>query len=227
MNELEYSIESVSARSVSLSIKRNLYLFIKRGFDIVLSLIGVVFLIPISVIIKIAYILDKDYNSIFYTQDRIGKNGKIFRLYKYRSMIPNADDELKRILKNNKRLAKEYRINKKLRNDPRITKIGRIIRRFSVDELPQIINILKGDMSFIGNRPYLPREIDDMGQYYDDIIKTKPGLTGYWQVSGRSDVTFDYRLKLEKYYSNYCGLKMDIKIFFKTFKAVFGGKGAK
>ena len=171
--------------------------------------------------------MDKDYNSIFYTQDRIGKNGKIFRLYKYRSMIPNADDELKRILKNNKRLAKEYRINKKLRNDPRITKIGRIIRRFSVDELPQIINILKGDMSFIGNRPYLPREIDDMGQYYDDIIKTKPGLTGYWQVSGRSDVTFDYRLKLEKYYSNYCGLKMDIKIFFKTFKAVFGGKGAK
>lgn len=227
MNELEYSIESVSARSISLSIKRNLYLFIKRGFDIVLSLIGVVFLIPISVIIKIAYILDKDYNSIFYTQDRIGKNGKIFRLYKYRSMIPNADDELKRILKNNKKLAKEYRINKKLRNDPRITKIGRIIRRLSVDELPQIINILKGDMSFIGNRPYLPREIDDMGQYYDDIVKTKPGLTGYWQVSGRSDVTFDYRLKLEKYYSNYCGLKMDIKIFFKTFKAVFGGKGAK
>ena len=227
MNELEYSIESVSARSISLSIKRNLYLFIKRGFDIVLSLIGVVFLIPISVIIKIAYILDKDYNSIFYTQDRIGKNGKIFRLYKYRSMIPNADDELKRILKKNKRLAKEYRINKKLRKDPRITKIGRIIRRLSVDELPQIINILKGDMSFIGNRPYLPREIDDMGQYYDDIVKTKPGLTGYWQVSGRSDVTFDYRLKLEKYYSNYCGLKMDIKIFFKTFKAVFGGKGAK
>ena len=227
MNELEYSIESVSARSISLSIKRNLYLFIKRGFDIVLSLIGVVFLIPISVIIKIAYILDKDYNSIFYTQDRIGKNGKIFRLYKYRSMIPNADDELKRILKKNKRLAKEYRINKKLRKDPRITKIGRIIRRLSVDELPQIINILKGDMSFIGNRPYLPREIEDMGQYYDDIVKTKPGLTGYWQVSGRSDVTFDYRLKLEKYYSNYCGLKMDIKIFFKTFKAVFGGKGAK
>lgn len=227
MNELEYSIESVSARSISFSIKRYLYLFIKRGFDIVLSLVGVVFLIPISVIIKIAYILDKDYNSIFYAQDRIGKNGKIFRLYKYRSMIPNADDELKRILKNNKKLAKEYRINKKLRKDPRITKIGRIIRRLSVDELPQIINILKGDMSFIGNRPYLPREIEDMGQYYDDIVKTKPGLTGYWQVSGRSDVTFDYRLKLEKYYSNYCGLKMDIKIFFKTFKAVFGGKGAK
>ena len=226
MNELEYGID-INARSIFLSIKRNIYLFIKRSFDIVLSLIGILFLIPISMIIKISYILDKDFNSIFYTQDRIGKNGKFFKLYKFRSMIPNADAELKKILKKNKKLAKEYKINKKLKNDPRITKIGRIIRRLSIDELPQLINILKGDMSFIGNRPYLPREIEDMGEYYDDIVKTKPGLTGYWQVSGRSDVTFDYRLKLEKYYSNYCGLKMDIKIFLKTFKAVFGCRGAK
>ena len=227
MNELEFGIDSVDTRSVSLSIKKTLYLSIKRVFDIFLSLIGVVFLIPISVIIKIAYILDKDYNSIFYTQDRVGKDGRIFRLYKFRSMIPNADEELKRILKKNKRMAKEYKINKKLKNDPRITKIGKIIRRLSIDELPQLINILKGDMTFIGNRPYLPREIEDMGEFYDDIVKTKPGLTGFWQVSGRSDVSFDYRLELEKYYSNHCGLKIDIKIFLKTFKAVFGCKGAK
>lgn len=226
MNELEYGI-GIDTRSLSLSVKKNIYLFIKRVFDIALSLIGIAFLIPISIIIKIAYILDKDYNSIFYTQNRIGKDGKEFKLYKFRSMIVDADSELRKILKKNKKLAREYRINKKLKNDPRITKIGRIIRRYSIDELPQLINILKGDMSFIGNRPYLPREKEDMGEYFDDIVKTKPGLTGYWQVSGRSDVTFAYRLELERYYSNFCGLKMDIKIFLKTFKAVFGCKGAK
>ena len=227
MNELEYSIDNINARSIFVSIKKNIYLSIKRLFDIVLSLIGIAFLIPISLVIKIAYMIDKDYDSIFYTQDRVGKDGRIFRLYKFRSMIPNADEELKRILKKNKRMAKEYKINKKLKNDPRITKIGKIIRRLSIDELPQLINILKGDMTFIGNRPYLPREIEDMGEFYDDIVKTKPGLTGFWQVSGRSDVSFDYRLELEKYYSNHCGLKIDIKIFLKTFKAVFGCKGAK
>ena len=227
MNELGFDIKEIDNRSLSLAIKKNLYLSIKRVFDIVLSLIGIIFLIPISVIVKISYMLDKDYNSIFYVQDRIGKNGKIFKLYKFRSMVVNADEELNRILKKNKELAKEYKINKKLKNDPRITKIGKIIRKFSIDELPQLINILKGDMSFIGNRPYLPREKDDMGEYFDDIVKTKPGLTGYWQVSGRSDVSFDYRLKLEKYYSMHCGIKMDIKIFLKTFKVVFRCSGAK
>ena len=227
MNDVGYNIEAVNDGSLFLSVKKCIYLFIKRVFDIVLSLIGIIFLIPISIIIKIAYILDKDNNSIFYTQNRIGKDGKEFKLYKFRSMIVDADLELKKILKKNKKLAREYRINKKLKDDPRITKIGRVIRRFSIDELPQLINVLKGDMSFIGNRPYLPREKEDMGEYFDDIVKTKPGLTGYWQVSGRSDVTFAYRLELERYYSNCCGLKMDIKIFLKTFNAVFGCKGAK
>ena len=114
-----------------------------------------------------------------------------------------------------------------MENDPRITKIGKILRKTSLDELPQLINILRGDMSFIGNRPYLPREKEDMGIFYDDIIKTRPGLTGYWQVSGRSNTTFNERLELEKYYSDHCDLFMDIKIFFKTIYVVLFSKGAK
>ena len=142
-------------------------------------------------------------------------------------MVPNADEVLAKLLKEDKEAAKEYKINKKLENDPRITKMGKILRKTSIDELPQLINVLKGDMSLIGNRPYLPREKEDMGDYYNDILKTKPGLTGYWQVSGRSNTTFEERLKLEKYYSNHSSLKLDIKIFFKTFKVVLLHKGSK
>lgn len=224
---MNLAVDMEDVKANFLFIKKRLYLLIKRGFDIFVSLIGIIFLIPITIVIKIAYLLDKDYNSIFYTQKRIGKDGKEFKLYKFRSMVPNADVKLKEILKQNKKIAKEYKINKKIKNDPRITRIGKIIRRSSVDELPQLINILKGDMSFIGNRPYLPREKEDMGELFEIIVSTKPGLTGYWQVSGRSDVSFDYRLKLEKHYSEYCGLKMDINIFLKTFKVVFRCKGAK
>ena len=131
------------------------------------------------------------------------------------------------MLAKDKELAREYHINKKLDNDPRITKIGKIIRRTSIDELPQLINIFLGNMSFVGNRPYLPREKDDMGEYFDDIVKTKPGLTGFWQCSLRSRGTFLDRLKMEKYYSNHQSLKFDISIFFKTFSVVLGRDGAK
>lgn len=142
-------------------------------------------------------------------------------------MVVNADNILFEMLEKNPKMKEEYEKNKKLNNDPRITKIGRFIRRYSIDELPQLLNILKGDMSVIGNRPYLPREKKDMNGYFDEIVKTKPGLTGYWQVSGRSKTDFKTRLKLESYYSNHMSLKMDIKIFFGTFSAVFGHVGAK
>ena len=203
------------------------YLIIKRFFDIICSIIGLVFLVPIIIIIKAIYICSGDFHSIFYSQMRIGKKGKIFRLYKFRSMIVNADEELERILKEDKKLAEEYRINKKLEDDPRITNVGKIIRRTSIDELPQLLNILFGQMSFIGNRPYLPKEKNDMNGYFGDIVKTKPGLSGYWQVSLRSRGTFEERLKMEQYYSNNANLWFDIKILFKTFGAVFGGEGAK
>lgn len=209
-----------------LRVKRAIYLFLKRIIDIIISLIGLVLLIPIAIIIKIAYMCTGDFHSILLTQDRIGRGGKAFKFYKFRSMIPNADEALFKALANDEKLAEEYAMNKKLKNDPRITKVGRIIRKASIDETPQFINIFLGDMTLIGNRPYLPREKKDMGDSFDEIVRTKPGLTGYWQVSGRSDLSFKKRLELETYYSRHSGFKLDIKIFFKTFKVVICGKGA-
>ena len=142
-------------------------------------------------------------------------------------MVPNADEILFRTLEMDKILEEEYTKYKKLKKDPRITPIGKIIRKFSIDEMPQFINVFLGDMSLIGNRPYLPREKKDMGDYYEDIVKTKPGLTGLWQVSGRSETTFEERLEIEQRYSKQAGFKLDIKIFFKTFKVVLFGKDAK
>lgn len=200
------------------------YLIVKRLFDLFGSLIGLILLSPIFMIVIILIKLEDNGNSLF-IQERIGKNGKIFKLYKFRSMVHNADEILEEMLKDPK-IRKEYKKNMKLTQDPRITKIGNVIRKTSIDELPQLINVLKGDMSLIGNRPYLPREKQDMEKYYDDIIKTKPGLTGYWQVNGRSKTTFEERCQLERYYSNHLNLLLDIKIFFRTFYVVFKRKGA-
>lgn len=219
----ELVVEDVS---IIASIKRSLYIFLKRLFDIICSLFGIIFLIPITVIVKILYIFSGDFNSVIFTQKRIGKDGKEFKLYKFRTMVPNSDEILFKLLEENSDMAKEYKQNRKLKNDPRITKVGRILRRTSVDELPQLLNVFLGSMSMIGNRPYLPREKEDMGKYYDDIIKTKPGITGYWQVSGKNNTTFKKRLQLESFYSKNCGFRIDMKIFFKTFGAVVKGHGA-
>lgn len=208
------------------NIKTIVYLCLKRLIDIIAGIIGLLILLPIALVIKIISMCNGDFHRIIFVQKRIGKNGKEFDFYKFRSMVPNADEILFKLMEENEEIRKEYQENKKLKEDPRITKVGKFIRRFSIDELPQLINVLKGDMTLIGNRPYLPREKDDMGKYFNDIVKTKPGITGYWQVSGRSDVSFKARLKMEQFYSNNFGFKMDMKIFFKTFGAVFGHKGA-
>ena len=218
---------SISEEKVAHKIKKAIYYTTKQIFDIICALIGCLMLIPVSLITKISYLLTGDKEPIFFTQKRIGKNGKEFNFYKFRTMIPNADEELKRILKEDKELAKEYKENKKMKHDPRITKMGRFLRKSSLDELPQFINVLKGDMSVIGNRPYLPREKKDMGKYFNDIVSTKCGIVSYWAVMGRSDVSFKTRLKLEQYYSKNQSLKLDIKIFFRTFKVVLLKKGAK
>ena len=219
--DLELSNEFISSHT-----RKRIYKLLKRSSDFLFGLIGFLVLIPTTIIVKILYMLTGDFDKVIFVQERIGLNGKTFRLYKYRTMVPNADKILMKILKKKKKLAKEYKKNKKLKNDPRITKIGKFLRKASIDELPQMINILKGDMSLIGNRPYLPREREDMGVYYEAIIETKPGLTGYWQVGGRSDTTFETRLKMEKYYSEHAGFRIDIKIFLKTFKVVLGRHGA-
>lgn len=206
----------------TINVTNSIYLSVKRVFDVLISLILLIALSPLFLIIILAIRMDSKGKAI-YTQTRIGQNGKTFKLYKFRSMIVNADKVLFELLESNPEMKMEYDIHKKLKNDPRVTKVGRIIRKLSMDELPQLINVLNGDMSLIGNRPYLEREIKDMGRYYDEIIKTKPGITGYWQVNGRSKTTFRARCKMEADYSKRASLKLDMQIFLKTFKVLIKG----
>lgn len=200
---------------------------IKRIFDILVGLVGILTLIPFYIFIKVCSIKNKDYAPIIFKQKRIGKNGEEIYIYKFRSMIPNAEAELERLMKTNKKIRNEYLKNKKLKNDPRITKIGHFIRKTSIDEFPQFINVFKGEMSFVGPRPYLPREKEDMKSGYEEIIKVKPGITGPWQVAGRSDISFKKRVKMDVEYANNWGLKGDVKIIIGTFSSVLLKKGAK
>ncbi len=224
MNQEKVLIEST--HSGIATFKKICYVCSKRTFDVLVSLIGMLWLLPLAIIIKVIYVCTGDFHSIFYKQERIGLHGKTFMLYKFRTMKPHADELLKIILANNEDLRNEYEENKKMKNDPRITKAGKIIRKLSLDEFPQFINIFKGDMSLVGNRPYLPREKEDMGSYYKYIIKTKPGLTGYWQVNGRSNTTFIDRLRMEKKYSNIQSFGLDVKIIFKTMEQFIKHNGA-
>lgn len=221
----EVSIEEVSNVISMSKIKKYLYLTIKRLFDIILSLFGILFLIPISIIIKISYILNKDFSSIFYSQIRIGKDGKEFKLYKFRSMIPNADEVLKELIKKEP-YKTEWKNNQKLSKDPRITKMGNILRKTSLDELPQLLSIIKGDMSFIGPRPLVRGELNAHSGNHKIYESVKPGLSGWWACNGRSNLTYEERLNLEYYYCNNASLLLDIKCIFKTIKVVLLKKGA-
>lgn len=203
------------------------YKFIKRVIDIIGSIIGIVILIPVTAIVYMARkILKEDDGPLFYEHLRYGKNGKQFRLYKFRSMCMHADKKLKEYLESNEEARKEFEKNQKLKNDPRITKLGNFLRKTSLDELPQMLNILKGEMSFIGPRPVVDGEIEKYGTNKAKLLSVKPGLTGYWQVNGRSNTTYEERMNMELYYVDNCSLWLDIKIFFKTFIAVFKKEGA-
>lgn len=207
--------------------ERKAYEFVKRIMDILVAIVGCLLLIPITVILKIAFLCSCDTAPIFFKQGRVGKDGKVINFYKFRSMIPNADDVLMKLLEEDEEIRLEYKRYKKLKNDPRITKVGAFIRKTSIDEFPQFINILKGEMSIVGPRPYIVREIDDMGTAYRTIIKMKPGLTGYWQVNGRSGTDFAARLAMDEYYYSHRDLRLDTEIFFQTFSRVMKRDGAK
>ena len=172
-------------------------------------------------------ILRENDGSLFYSQLRYGKNGKMFRLYKFRSMCKNADEKLKKYLEENEDAKKEFEESQKLTNDPRITKLGKFLRKTSIDELPQSINILLGQMSFVGPRPVIKDEVERYGKNKDKFLSVKPGLTGYWQVNGRSNINYEERMNLELYYVDNQSLLLDIKIFFKTFGTVLKHEGAK
>ena len=200
--------------------------FIKRVIDICAGVVGCLTLIPLTAYVKIKCVSSGDHDSIFFTQERIGRKGKPIKIYKFRSMIPNAEQVLEELMEKDPKIKEEYLTNKKLVNDPRITPVGKFLRKTSLDEWPQFINVLLGNMSFIGPRPYLPREKEDMGQYYNSIIECKPGVTGMWQANGRSDVEFSYRCKLDDYYYHNWSIWLDFTIMYKTVKSVVYGKGS-
>ncbi len=210
---------------MSKSHKIKFYVYVKNVLDFIIALIGFIFLIPCFLLVKIAYILTGDFKSIIYVQERIGYRGKKFNMYKFRSMGPNADDELKQLLKQRK-YKKQWDLNHKLDDDPRITKIGKFLRKSSLDEIPQVINMLKGDMSLIGPRPLVEGELDAHNGNHKVYESVKPGLTGWWASHGRSSVDYNKRLRLEYYYAKNISFKLDIMCFIKTIKVVLTGKGA-
>ena len=210
-----------------VEVRKVLYKVVKRLIDILGGLVGCVLLVPITVAVYIARkVLIEDDGPLFYEHLRYGKDGKKFRIYKFRSMCIDADKRLKEYLEQNEEARIEFEENHKLKDDPRITKLGKFIRKTSIDELPQFINVLKGDMSLIGPRPIVDGEIEKYGENKDKFLSVRPGLTGYWAANGRSDITYEERMKMELYYVDNISFKLDIQIFFKTIISVVKKEGA-
>lgn len=205
-----------------LKRKSQVYKFVKRATDVVLASVALVILSPVFLIIAVAIKLDSK-GPVFFKHTRIGKNGKIIKLYKFRSMVINAEELIKSFTPEQ---MKEYKENYKLTNDPRITRVGNILRKTSLDELPQLINIIKGDLSIIGPRPVVAEELKKYQYNIDKFLSVTPGLTGYWAANGRSNTTYEERMEMELYYIDNLSFKMDLKVFFKTILSVVKKEGA-
>ncbi len=197
-------------------------LIIKRGMDVVLSALALIALLPLMGLIALAIKVDSPHGPVLFRQVRIGKNGRPFHLYKFRSMIPEAD-LIKQHLKD---LNEADGPLFKIRNDPRLTRVGRILRRFSLDELPQLVNVLRGEMSLVGPRPALPEEVAHYEPWHHKRLTVTPGITGLWQISGRSDLSFDEMMLLDVYYVENWSLLLDLRILLLTIPKVILGEGA-
>ncbi len=194
----------------------------KRLFDIVVSLVLLLVLFVPMALVALIIVIDSPGASPIYIQERVGLNGKSFKLYKFRSMVPNAEKQLDSLLSQNEMQGPAF----KMKNDPRITRFGKIIRKCCIDELPQLINIFKGEMSFVGPRPPLPREVEQYTEYQKQRLTVIPGLTCYWQITkSRNDCSFDEWLELDLKYIEERSVKTDLTVFFKTFGAVLGMEG--
>nr|WP_325836293.1 sugar transferase [Enterococcus casseliflavus] len=201
---------------------RYVYFFIKRAIDILGSLVGLILFIPIFLIV--AFLIKKEDKSgpVFFSQERVGKNGKIFKMYKFRSMSVDAEERLASLLEKNEIEGAMF----KMKNDPRVTKIGRYIRKNSIDELPQLWNVLRGEMSLVGPRPPLVREVNIYSEYDKQRLYVKPGCTGVWQVSGRNHVGFEEMVNLDLKYISKMSFFYDLSIIFKTFYMIIKPNGA-
>lgn len=198
------------------------YRFVKRLFDIIASAIALVLLSPLLLIIAICVKVDDPKGSVFYTHDRVGKDGRIFKMIKFRSMVSNADQLLAKLQSQNDVNGAMF----KLKNDPRITRVGRVIRKYSLDELPQLLNVIAGQMSIVGPRPPLVSEVAQYTDYDKQRLMVTPGATGMWQVGGRNDVDFDEMVRLDLTYITHRSIWLDLKIMFETVKIIIKPNGA-
>ncbi|WP_246246579.1 sugar transferase [Paenibacillus lemnae] len=202
-----------------------LFHFTKRSMDLIFSFVGMILLLPVFILLAVMMKIREPKGKIFFKQPRVSKNHKIFNIYKFRSMVTDAETRLKK----DKRLYQKYVDNNyKLEpeEDPRITKLGRFLRKSSLDELPQLMNVIKGDMSLVGPRPVVTQELKEYKEKKEDLLSVKPGITGYWQVSGRSSVGYPERVDLELYYVYNKSILLDIRILFATVWHVLLKKGA-
>lgn len=197
------------------------YKFFKRVIDVLCSLVGLLVLSPVLIGVSILIKLESD-GPIIFSQDRIGYKGRKFKMYKFRSMVVNAEELKKKLSEQNEMSGPMF----KMKNDPRVTKVGKFIRKTSIDELPQLINILKGEMSLVGPRPSLPKEVREFEPWMMERLEVKPGLTCYWQVSGRNDIDFEDWMKLDIKYVRERSFWLDMKLIFKTFFVLFGDEHA-
>jgi Sugar transferases involved in lipopolysaccharide synthesis len=202
--------------------KRYIYRSSKRIFDFLASLFGLIVLSPVFLIVAIAIKIEDPEGPIFYSQIRLGKRQEAFKMFKFRSMVVNADKHLKDLLSKNEVEGAMF----KMKDDPRVTKVGQFIRKYSIDELPQLMNVLLGDMSLVGPRPPLPREVSSYTDYDKQRLAVKPGCTGLWQISGRNDVGFDEMVKLDLNYINKRSLHFDLYLLFRTVLVFIKPNGA-
>ena len=205
-----------------LERESKLYLFIKRSIDIICSLAGIIVLSPVFLIVAVLIKIEDPKGSIFFCQERNGQHPNTFKMYKFRSMVHNAEELLKDLQHKNEQTGPAF----KMTDDPRITKVGKFIRKTSLDELPQLFNILKGDMSLVGPRPPIPREVREYNSYQMQRLLVKPGLTCIWQVSGRNNIGFDEWVDMDLEYIKTRNLLLDIKLILKTVKVLFGDSNA-
>lgn len=199
-----------------------MYKIIKRLFDFCAALIGSIITLPFFIIIAIAIKLDSK-GPVFFIHRRVGKNGKPLPILKFRTMVVGAENMIKDFTPEQK---KEWETNFKLEHDPRVTKIGHFLRKTSIDELPQLYNILSGQLSVVGPRPVTKEEIEKYGKNKDKILSVTPGLTGWWACNGRSNIDYQERMELELYYVDHASLLLDLKIILKTVKITLSHEGA-
>ena len=199
-----------------------IYLFFKRAMDIIGSLCGIILLSPLLIIVALAIKIEDPKGSIFFSQQRCGKDNKLFPMYKFRSMVSNAEELLEELMEHNEMDGPVF----KIKDDPRITRVGKFIRKTSIDELPQLFNILRGDMSIVGPRPAIPHEVAEYSHYHKQRLLVKPGLTCIWQGSGRNSIGFDEWMEMDLEYIEKRNLWMDTKLIFKTVGVLFGDKNA-